>query len=63
VDADVEIVRAVLEGLLELVGKEMGLERFTVVLLGAPVKDSSIVAGRPVVVEPDNRETLTVYAA
>ena len=60
VEPEVRIVREVLVELAGLVGKEIGLAKFTVLLPGAPVNDRRIVLGSPVVVEPGSSETLTV---
>ncbi len=60
VEPEVAIVRSAEVGLDEFDGKETGLARVTVLLAGAPVNDRRMVLGRPVVVEPEARETLTV---
>ena len=57
------IVREVLVALAVLVGKEIGLARFTVLLPGAPANDRRIVPGSPVVADPGSNEMLTVYEA
>ena len=60
VEFEVEIVSGVDVGLEGFDGNAMGLLSVVVVLEGAPVNDNSMVAGRPVVVEPDERDTVTV---
>ncbi len=57
---DVSTVKGELVGLPTLVGNEMGLARFTVVLAGAPEEERRMVAGSPVVVELGRSDTLTV---
>ncbi len=60
VELDVAIVRGVVEGLDAFEGNGIGLVRVTVELPGAPVRDSKMLLGRAVVVEPGASETLTV---
>ncbi len=60
VELEVAIVRGVAVKFGELVGKGIGLARVRLVPAGAPASESRIVLGRPVVVEPGVRETLTV---
>ena len=60
VEVEVAIVSDVTVGLEELDGNRTGLLRVTVVLAGAPVKDRRMLLGSPVVVEPDESETVTV---
>ncbi len=60
VEPDVATVREVVEEFDGLIGSDMGLARVTLVPAGAPASESRIVLGRPVVVEPEARETVTV---
>ncbi len=60
VEPEVSIERVVEVGLDGLGGNGTGLARVTVLLDGAPVNDRRMVLGRPVAVEPEARETLTV---
>src|SRR5215831_5929591 len=60
VEFEVAIVSGVEVGLEGLEGNGTGLLSVVVVLEGAPVNDNKIVAGSPVVVEPDERDMVTV---
>ncbi len=60
VDPEVAMVRSVTVGAEESNGNGTGLARVTVLLVGAPVNDSRMVLGNPVVVEPDDSEIVTL---
>ncbi len=60
VELEVAIVRGAAVEFDGLVGRGIGLSRVTSVPAGAPASESKIVLGRPVVVEPEVRETVTV---
>ena len=60
VELEVAMVSDVTVGVDGLDGNRTGLLRVTVVLAGAPVKGRRMLLGSPIVVEPEESETVTV---
>ncbi len=60
VELEVAIVSAVDVGVVGFEGNGIGLLRLVVELVGASVKESRMLTGSPVIVEPDESDTVTV---